>query len=218
VLLSAPAAVSAGASACLSCKVCDVNANTNGACPGNGTADVVRCACKPGYNGTGVNCTACYGSTSDWLTSFCQGVDQGKVMAAIRTPSAGIDWCTPPDSIPCDGSFSSERAAFYAGNLSYSLQVAASPFVPAVITAAQSRDIMQAAFRRFRASNKDACKATAQGVSCSEKVALLAVPGLLIQSSPGAGPFDSEPRSMLGRSLYSSTPREPGECSYFQDP
>ncbi len=165
--------------------MCDINATTTGACTGTGTADVVACTCNRGFNGTGVACTACYGATATWLTSFCQGVDQGKVTAAIKSSNEGVDWCTAPAKQPCDTGFSSSRASFYAGNASYSLQVAGSPFVPAVISAAQSRDIMKAAFQRFRASHADSCTVTAQGVSCREQVALLAVPGLLVQSSPG---------------------------------
>jgi hypothetical protein len=192
-----PAAASADASACLACKACDANADTTGACTGNGTADVVNCACRQGYSGTGVSCTACFGSTADWLTSFCEGIEQGRVKAAVSSAGAGVDWCSPPASTPCDGSFSAARAAFYAGNASHSLQVAGSPFVPAVISASLSKDIMRAAFRRFRASRADACTVTAEGaVSCKEQVALLAVPGLLIQSYPGSWPCANKMKSV----------------------
>jgi hypothetical protein len=167
--------------------VCHINGITEAACTGTGTADAVRCTCKPGYLGNGVVCTQCYGPVATWLTSFCQGIDLGKVEEAITSLIPGVDWCTRPATTPCVTSFSTDRAFYYAGNTSYSLQVAGSSFVPAAISAAQSRNIMRAAFQRFRAasSRADSCNVTALGVSCREQVALLAVPGLLIHSTPG---------------------------------
>ncbi len=176
----------ADASACLPCKLCDINATTTGACSGSGSSDLVSCTCNKGYTGNGVSCSACYGPTASWLTNFCQGVDQGKVTAAIQSNTAITDWCTLPNvKSPCESSFSTSKATFFAGNASYSLQVAGSPFVPAAISASQSKEIMSAAFKRFRASNADSCTATDKGVSCRDQVALLAVPGLLVKSTRG---------------------------------
>ena len=49
---------SAGATACLGCKICDPAAITTGSCTGGSVSDVT-CTCGEGFYGTGLTCNAC---------------------------------------------------------------------------------------------------------------------------------------------------------------
>jgi hypothetical protein len=175
----------AGQRNCSLCKVCDDNAETFGSCLEGGSRDLVNCSCNAGYVGNGVSCTLCANKTKTWLMDNCLDVNQSYIEYSIRKRGKAVDWCDVPNITACTYSFPSYRAVFSAGNATLSQSIASGQFLASVVTPALASQIMNAAFSKNVGSEGAACTITAEGSSCSGVVPLLAVPGLLISTTPG---------------------------------
>ena len=134
---------SAGATACLGCKICDPAAITTGSCTGGSVSDVT-CTCGEGFYGTGLTCNACKicdthatksgqlcspGSANDTLICTCNVGYYGTGIQCTLCTSGGSPACacnagyygfgtSCSPCITCDGN-STTPGTCPAGTLNY---------------------------------------------------------------------------------------------------
>jgi hypothetical protein len=129
----------------------------------------------------------CADATITWLTNNCRNVSKSYVEATIKNRSRVVEWCNAPNTTACKSSFPTFRVLYSAGNSALSLQVASGKFLTSTIDATFATKIMNAAFSK-NVGGQGNCAITPSGSVCGGIVPLLAVPGLLISTTPGFAP------------------------------
>jgi hypothetical protein len=120
-----------------------------------------------------------------WLLDTCDGASQPLISAAFP-PDGGLGWCHSPTASACTYGFPSSRAIYAAGDDALAAALASAEFAPASLSLGEARQIIAASFRKHASGFGVPCTVAANGSSCSGSTALLAVPGLLIKTVPGA--------------------------------